>query len=86
MNKNSETTIPNIKNLDFLGLLLLNFMCPNKIELPEEFKEIYSKYSDKDGNVTDMENLMKDAEPIVRDYYNKYKEEFINNDRETSTD
>lgn len=85
MNKNSETTIPNIKNLDFLGLLLLNFMCPNKIELPEEFKEIYSKYSDKDGNVTDMENLMKDSEPIVRDYYNKYKEEFINNGRETST-
>jgi hypothetical protein len=85
MNKNSETTIPNIKNLDFLGLLLLNFMCPNKIELPEEFKEIYSKYSDKDGNVTDMENLMKDVEPVVRDYYNKCKEEFINNDRETST-
>lgn len=85
MNKNSETTIPNIKNLDFLGLLLLNFMCSNKIELPEEFKEIYSKYSDKDGNVTDMENLMKDAEPIVRDYYNKCKKEFINNDRKTST-
>lgn len=85
MNKNSETTIPNIKNLDFLGLLLLNFMCFNKIELPEEFKEIYSKYSDKDGNVTDMENLMKDSEPVVRDYYNKCKEEFINNDRETST-
>ena len=41
--------------------------------------------SDKDGNVTDMENLMKDAEPVVRDYYNKCKEEFINNDRETST-
>ena len=32
-----------------------------------------------------MENLMKDSEPIVRDYYNKCREEFINNDRETST-
>jgi len=28
---------------------------------------------------------MKDSEPIVRDYYNKCREEFINNDRETST-
>lgn len=55
------------------------------MKVPEGFKEIYDKYADKNGNIIDQEGFTKESEPFIRDYYNKCKEKFINNDRETST-
>jgi hypothetical protein len=70
-----------IKNNDlkWLGLLFLCFFFPEGINIPEEFKEIYDKYSDKNGNIIDQERFMKESEPFIRDYYNKCKEEFYGN-------
>lgn len=49
------------------------------MKVPEGFKEIYDKYSDKNGNIIDQEGFMKESEPFIRNYYNKCKEEFYEN-------
>lgn len=69
------------KQLDIqqLGLLFLSFFFPKEMKVPEGFKEIYDKYSDKNGNIIDQEGLMKESEPFIRNYYNKCKEEFYGN-------
>ena len=66
-------------NLEWLGLLFLSFFFPKEMKVPEGFKEIYDKYSDKNGNIIDQEGFMKESEPFIRDYYNKCKEEFYGN-------
>ena len=66
-------------NLEWLGLLFLSFFFPKETKVPEEFKEIYDKYADKNGNIIDQEGFMKESKPLIRDYYNKCKEEFYGN-------
>ena len=66
-------------NLEWLGLLFLSFFFPKEMKIQEGFKEIYDKYSDKNGNIIDQEGFIKESEPFIRDYYNKYKEEFYGN-------
>ena len=73
----NDTEIKDL-NLEWLGLLFLSFFFPGEMKVPEGFKEIYNKYSDKNGNIIDQEDFMKESEPFIKDYYNKCKEEFIN--------
>jgi len=66
-------------NLEWIGLLFLSLFFPKEMKVPEGFKEIYDKYTDKNGNIIDQEGFMKESEPFIRNYYNKCKEEFYGN-------
>jgi len=67
----------NDTDLDFLGLMLLGFFFPNQLKLPEGLEEIYNKYSDEIGNIKNQEEFIKEARPIIIDYFSKNKKEFI---------
>ena len=66
-------------NLEWIGLLFLSLFFPKEMKIPEGFKEIYDKYTDKNSNIIDQEGFMKESEPFIRNYYNKCKEEFYGN-------
>lgn len=63
-------------NFEWLGLMLLMFFIPKSFnqEVPEELQELYNKYTDKNGNIKDVENFINESKPYLDKFYNNIKE------------